>query len=174
MGWSFAYDKRTDRKAVIKRFREPGGLLGPGYTLLQSSAVGSNFWYLYRCPDGRVSIGLCLMQRGGKDSGWGYKGMSEEMGPNEVNCPISYLGKASEPLGYAIEWRPMVRAHHAEKRARPKLAPGVVVEYAGIKFTLVVVDRRGARFGWRADAENGGGRYRLRAHQLARATVVSE
>lgn len=170
MGWSFACDRSFDRAAQIAMFRRPGGLLAEGYTLLQTSVVGNNFWYLYRNPDNRDVIGLCLMQSGGRNSGWGYKGIDEEWGPTEVNCPLTLLKLASEPRGHAVEWRERVRAYHAAKKARPKWAPGMRVKYGDVLYTLENPDFRGVRYGWTVHGDSGQ-RYRMRAHQLARAEV---
>lgn len=42
---------------------------------------------------------------------WGYKDIDESMGPCEVNCPISYIERATEPVNeYARAWRERVRA----------------------------------------------------------------
>lgn len=174
MGWSFSMNRSEDRAALIQRFRRPGGLLGTGYTMLQSSAVGNNFWYLYRCPDGRVTIGLSLMAGGGHQGmGWGHKDISEDMGPSEVNCPISYLSKADPaPLdSYASNWREKVRAHHAARKERQKWAAGVVVAYGGNRYTLKEVNWRGARHGWDVIGDDGFN-YRMRAGQLSKAKVV--
>lgn len=172
MGWTYACDPRFDRKAQIEMFRRPGGLLGPGYTLLRSSVVGNNFWYLYSNPDNVITIGLCLMKGGGRGMGWGYKGMDETWGPVELNCPLKYLSLASAPRGHAVEWRERVRAYHAAKRARPKLKAGMRVRYGPQCYTLVEVHWRGARHGWWVTGDDGKD-YRMRAHQLAKSEVLT-
>jgi hypothetical protein len=54
-------------------------------------------------------IALFLMKY---NSGWGYKDITEDMGPCELSCPISYLEMVPDPGGYATAWREKVRALH--------------------------------------------------------------
>jgi len=39
--------------------------------------------------------------------GWGYKPISEDMGPAYYDCPLAYVKAVEEfePLAYAAEWR---------------------------------------------------------------------
>jgi hypothetical protein len=171
MGWVFTFDKTT-RKALVEYLRRPERF-EPNHELLRSSAIGNNHWYLARDRrGGRVWIGLDLMQGGGKTGhGWGWKDLSEDMGPVETNCPITYLDEASPVTeGYAFEWRERVRAYHAAKKARPRPTPGLVVEYGDVAYRLVEPRTKG--FGWTADRVSDGVRFRLKAKQLAHAKVV--
>jgi hypothetical protein len=138
MGWSFACDPRFNKKALVAQLRSPG-YLSPGYEMLKSSVVGNNFWYLYRQPDGQIYIGLTLMKGGGRNYGWGEKGIGESWGPSEVNCPLAYLDEASAaPNSFATEWREKVRQYHADKKSRPAYAEGQIWEaYSGRQYRLV-------------------------------------
>ena len=141
------------------------------WEVLKSTAVGNNHWYLYRNKEtGRVSIGLDLMAGGGKD-GWGYKDLSEDYGPGQVNCPLSYLDQASEAVGYAIEWRQKVRAFHARRAERPALAAGLRVIYGEAEFKLL--KSAGPRRGWNVERISDGRQFRMKAVQLARSQVVT-
>jgi hypothetical protein len=51
---------------------------------------------------------------GSEKNGWGYKDMSEEMGPCFYTCPLSYLDEVPDPGSYATEWRKAVREYHAK------------------------------------------------------------
>lgn len=172
MGWLFSYSI-TNRKDMLSHLRRPERFV-PDNELLRSSAVGNNHWYLCRhLPTGRVWIGLDLMKGGTRrDPGWGHKDMDESVGPCEVNCPISYLDEASEPEGYAVEWRQRVREFHARKKARPRPAPGTVVEYGPHRYRLR--EPAGPRKGWYVDRVEDGARFRMRAQQLAHSTFVQE
>lgn len=142
------------------------------WEVLKSTAVGNNHWYLYRNKEtGRVSIGLDLMAGGGKD-GWGYKDLSEDYGPGQVNCPLSYLDQASEAVGYAIEWRQKVRAFHARRAERPALAAGLRVIYGEAEFKLL--KSAGPRCGWNVERISDGRQFRMKAVQLARSQVVTQ
>jgi len=164
MSWSFACDKSHGRKELIAELRRPSRF-GEGTQLLQACAVGNHHWYLAKTGD-TIWIGLDLMQGGGRTSGWGYKSMSESSGPCAVDCPISYLAKASEPTGCAIEWRRQVRARHAALAAVPTPAPGLVITYCGVPYTLISPL---GRKGWVADRASDGYRLRLKAKQVSYA-----
>ena len=53
------------------------------------------------------------------DGWWGYKPVSEDMGPCDTACPIKYLDEADEPSNdYAREWRAKVRRRAAERASK--------------------------------------------------------
>ena len=65
---------------------------------------------------------------GRHDGEWGYKDMSESMGPSQAEAPLKLLALLS-PLDpqaetYAARWRERVTAHHAARRGRARIAPG--------------------------------------------------
>ena len=68
----------------------------------------------------------------GKDnqcgSTWGYKDMTEECGPYNYSCPLSYLDMVPEPDSeYARNWRKGVREYHDKRRAQRGLLKGIGV-----------------------------------------------
>ena len=169
MGWTFCWEMRS-RQAMLTYLRRSTRLVDH-WEVLKSTAVGNNHWYLYRNTEtGRVSIGLDLMAGGGKD-GWGYKDLSEDCGPGQVNCPLSYLDQASEAVGYAIVWRQKVRAFHAQRAERPTLAAGLRVIYGEAEFKLL--KSAGPRLGWNVVRISDGRQFRMKAVQLARSQVVT-
>jgi hypothetical protein len=165
MGWCFSPNWR-DRAEMLTYLRRPERY--GDKTLIRSVAVGNNHWYLVRNPSGEVWIGLDLMKGGTRrEPGWGYKDLDETCGPCEVNCPLSFLEQASPTdHRYAAPWRESVREHHAKKTKRPKPTEGLNILYGGTKYTLV--RPAGPRKGWYVRAE-GGGQYRMSAHQLAQS-----
>ena len=172
MGWDFYADSRIDRKALIQKFREPGSL-APGYEMLDSAVVGNNFWYLMRAPSGEVSIGLNLMKSGGSGYGWGTKELTESMGPNELNCPLHFLDKASPPKYYAAEWREAVRKYHSAKAARPAYAEGQLwTTRTGLTYQLL--EKLEARRGWRVVKVSTGMIYRAPFTHLAAMEYAGE
>lgn len=177
MGWSFNMDRSQTKAEFVAELNRD---FGPGYECLAHRVVGNNLWQLVKRPDGEKFICLYLMSRGngryGKgcsDHGWGYKGISEDMGPAQVNCPLSLLNAADPPRGpHAPAWREKVREHHAAKKRKSKAGPGTVVEYGGKKYKLI--DRPyGARRGWRTLCLDDGYEYRMKAVQLSHSTLVS-
>jgi hypothetical protein len=168
MGWSFAYSLGYDKAACIRDLRSPTRF-GPQTKLLQACTVGNHHWYLAE-TEGVKWIGLDLLAGGGKESGWGHKSMDERSGPNYYDCPITYLDKASEPLGYAIEWRKAVRQYHANKRKSGKPQAGQVVKYGGYEYKLL--RPAGPRKGWHVHEVTTGQQYRMNSKQLAKALEI--
>lgn len=168
MGWLFSARWAT-RDDMLAHLRRPERF-GEDYELLQSSAVGNNHWYLARRKsDGLVFIGLDLIKGGTRRyPGWGYKDMDETCGPSEVNCPVSYLDKASPATGYAIDWRERVRAYHETRRKTKAVAlePGKVLAYGEWHYRL---DRSIGRRGWYVTREEDGVSFRMNAHQVQAA-----
>lgn len=166
MGWSFDYHD-IGREAHIKRLTSASHF-SPDYEPLEHRVVGNNVWQLvlYK-PTGRKMICLDLIakERGG---GWGYKGLSEDMGPCEVNCPLSLLNKASPVTeGYAVEWREKVRAYHAKRSSKAAPKPGMVVTYGGLEYRL---DHPYApRKGWSVTRLRDAMQFRMNARQLSAA-----
>lgn len=164
MGWSFDYHD-IGREAHIKRLTSASHF-SPDYEPLEHRVVGNNVWQLvlYK-PTGRKMICLDLIakERGG---GWGYKGLSEDMGPCEVNCPLSLLNKASPVTeGYAVEWREKVRAYHAKRSSKATPKPGMVVTYGGLEYRL---DHPYApRKGWSVTRLRDAMQFRMNARQLS-------
>ena len=164
MGWSFDY-RDIGREAHIKRLTSASHF-SPDYEPLEHRVVGNNVWQLVlHKPTGRKMICLDLIakERGG---GWGYKGLSEDMGPYEVNCPLSLLNKASPVTeGYAVEWREKVRAYHAKRSNKATPKPGMVVTYGGFEYRL---DHPYApRKGWSVTRLQDAMQFRMNARQLS-------
>ncbi len=169
MGWLFSSRWET-RKGLIDHLRMQ--LAMSDLEVLASSAIGNNHWYLAKHSSGVTFIGLDLMKGGTKESpGWGYKSMDESCGPNEVNCPISYLAKAdpATPGSYADSWRKSVEAYHQAKRVKTKLTEGMQVCYSGLNYELKA---NLGRKGWRVCELGSGIHYRMSARQASEAEII--
>lgn len=119
MGWLFSCDKTLDKERLVEKLMTRG--FSDGYKLLEYKVVENNLWFLYSRPDQTKTIGLYLLQSGGNDEGWGYKDLSEDDGPNELNCPIEFIEKVDPPqCEYARDWRENVIQAHAKKKALKK------------------------------------------------------
>ena len=97
-------------------------------------AVGQNF---DRTTPERFEdrfILVCLLRKD-RGYGWGYKDMTEAMGPNVADCPLKFLAMAPEA---DANWRARVRAHHEKRRQKStKIEPGMVFRFAkGYKDSL--------------------------------------
>ncbi len=83
--------------------------------------VGANLWTVkeYTMADGTIGRIIVLYLLKGHRDGWGYKPVSEDMGPYETNCPLALLTIAVPPPdGYAVEWRERVHAAHEANSAK--------------------------------------------------------
>ncbi|MCU0690054.1 MAG: hypothetical protein MUF54_01505 [Polyangiaceae bacterium] len=160
MGWSYGW---TTRKALVAHLLDGSG--HPSLTVLRKAETGygHRLWVAFehkdptKAPQGQTRF-VALFLINGSDlggngkmaqHGWGYKDMSEESGPYDVDCPLTVLdaaGPDSAATGYAAEWRQNVRAYHAARsasRAKAKaLKPGDKIRIAGTKdnpFTVTSV-----------------------------------
>lgn len=132
MGWTF-YEKPRDVKADLDR-----GLTWTNETgarrVLDSAIVNRAEYYAaveWIKPDGSrevwAAVFLLKFHPKAKDGcTFGYKDMSEEMGPYAWRCPVRILDLLTETQNeYANGWRTKCREYHARRKALPKLAEGM-------------------------------------------------
>ena len=92
---------------------------------------------------------------------FGYKDMSESMGPCEDHCPERILDLLTPADSeYANEWRERCRAYHAKRRTTT-LSNGQVITFAAplnfgsfeeATFTVVRYGKTGRKLGFRAQS----------------------
>jgi hypothetical protein len=139
MGWSI-YSKYNSPKNREEERKEIVGLFEPAtgaqhsYEVLQASKVGT-VWYVavkvinpspdtvrpyVRAEDGSYTFAAVILTSK-KNGEWGYKDMTESMGPYYTDAPLKLLDLLSEidPEdgygAYALKWREAVRETHAAK-----------------------------------------------------------
>jgi len=132
MGWLFGWNSREELKTHLLKEQN-------GYNVLDSALtnLGRNLWVVFEHPHKYKFICLFLLA-GGKKDGFGYKPVSEDMGPCEVDCPLRFfeLAPLHDQSGtYAAKWRGRVKAHHAKKSV--KYADGDEVLVHGDRFKIV-------------------------------------
>lgn len=164
MGWTYPYG--ASRRDIIEELtpRERLGENGYIFRTLRHCCRGNVLYAVHESGmpgETRKWIGVALMQR--SEGSWGYKPMSEDMGPCYHNCPLSYLDLADEPdHECAKEWRAEVRRQAARRKAqnakRPK--PGEVWSCRGKNCKRIRIAKVEGR---RIEAYNltGGGYYRI-------------
>ena len=109
----------------------------------------------------------------------GWKDMSEDMGPVVIDCPLRILDRLDPPASdHARKWREDVRAHHARRRARPKVGD-IFTLAEPMTFTDGSVEQRfrAERYGKRGIAHRGlttGTLYRIARIETVDLTVESE
>lgn len=171
MGWLFEHHDRG-REAFLKRLTDKTHF-GEDYTPIKSRVVGNHVWQAVRYdPVGEVFIYLHLIAKQ-RNGGWGYKGMSEDMGPYFYDCPLSLLKLCTGPdTSGSKEWREKVRAYHAAKKAMPKPETGLVVKSGS--YTYQLLEKLAPRRGWRVKEVDTGATYRMPAAQLSRALSTAQ
>ena len=146
-------------------------------TLIAHRVIGNRLWFLAQHPAGRDAdiaglkwIGLTLIDcRNGEAA---IKSMDETCGPCYYDCPLSFIERADPPVGeHAGPWREKVRAFHAKRSARRTLfREGSRLEYGNGSYVLRACL---GRCGWNVRRESDGQTFRMKARQLAAATVLS-
>lgn len=145
MGWYFTTDA-TKRDIILERTKNWANSDGTTGMCLTHSIRANVLWTVWEIkkPDGTAEryIG-CDLLGSSKGCGWGYKSMSESMGPYYFSCPLAYLAMVPEPPGECAKgWREQVREYH--RLRSQKVAVGQVVTLrAGYKpSALTVVNLR--------------------------------
>jgi hypothetical protein len=116
MGWF--YTEGLTRAQLVHHLTEPW--IGTDDKLhrvsLAHAAVGNTLYVVWEVQEtGERWISVNLMRNNGS-YGWGYKDMTESMGPTECSCPLKFLDMVAEPNSeYAKNWRERVRAYHARR-----------------------------------------------------------
>lgn len=173
MGWLFSPDWSTKQKMV--EYLSDHSRFSEGYVHLKSSVVGNNHWYLLHVEaENKIIIGLDVIRSGGRD-GYGYKSMTASMGPVEVDCPLTFLDKASDPdpKGFEPAWRERVIKYHEARNAKRKkkqsLEKEMVVTYDGVDYRLDY--KAGPRRGWFVTRISDGQPFVMKAYQLGQAKI---
>lgn len=143
MGWLFGH---YDRKSLVNHL-----VSGNGVKTLKNCFVGNNMWAVQEYHREGMShpvrfVCLYMLQGNGRvkndPCNWGYKDVSEDMGPYQLSCPVSYIELVEahekehgyEPTGYAAEWRKSVR--EARAKAVRKLEVGTKIKLYGREYTV--------------------------------------
>jgi hypothetical protein len=170
MGWSFGWNSKQE---LISYLLKPWGDKET-YTPLAHSCAGNVLWYVTKHQNTEtgesVNLILCALLK--SSDGWGYKGMSESVGPYQYTCPLKYLDMApvADP-----DWRAKVVEYWKGKReARATsnaLQVGTKIVLSGNwsvkEFTLA----QKVKQTWRAVGSDGRV-YRLPLKAIQAATVV--
>lgn len=116
MGWLFCESNKPDLvKRITLNYRD---------RLLDQALVGNTLYLLVKTDQyDMILVFLLAADRSFNNipaNKWGYKDMSESMGPAVKTCPKRLLDKSTCTFSYAPEWREECRALHAQKAAEAK------------------------------------------------------
>lgn len=113
MGWTFLHNT-PDKRQVIETCTRGSDTL----KCVMKAVHGNHLWTVWQdLVTKKKSIILFLL--GKKLGDWGYKDITEEMGPVEYDCPLSFLDFVPEPnTTYAKGWRKKVRKYHEQEISR--------------------------------------------------------
>lgn len=182
MGASFFSDPRFRKKAVIDDLLNPRRW-AEHFELLGHRVVGNNLWRAFEMTreDGAKYrlIVLDILLPGGKDSGWGSKGIIENQGPHELDCPLALLDMMGEPNEDSVrEWREKVRAFHAARKVQEGNKAAIVpfkteLTLYGARYRVMEPRRSlsGRAAGFRMIHIESGKAYRITPKQLNEATI---
>lgn len=170
MGWTFAHKEKgvTIRQFFEKEFGYTDKETGVYHKVLECAATFTEAYLAIEVGDAsgpkEVFAVVYLLSYRPKDYfNFGYKDMSEDMGPYYYNCPehiLKLLTPTENKL--ALEWREKCWERIRAKKARPKLREGMIIKFAEpIEFTsgikesvfqikdlrrLIVADRWGYQY----------------------------
>lgn len=166
MGWLFPYNARTKADVLEAVLRENALA---GNKVVDYRVVGNNLWTVIQIGSGdyagkRAIILYLLSCRKGE---WGYKDVDEIMQPFQLDCPLSFLGIATDFADDpgSAKWREGVRAFHAKKKALAAitLIPGTEVAMSAGLCALEAPYRKGY---WVVRRLSDGARFRARIKDL--------
>jgi hypothetical protein len=191
MGWTFFgdYNRNESRADIIRREFEHAPsdknpwAYGFEYLTARGSTVYAVMWR-ENPSEGtpRHYFGITFLTQRSRGE-FGYKEVGEECGPYQYDAPLKMINMldrlAPDAGGYALKWRAAVREHHAKKRDRLKLAPGmrVTIGSSDARIYELVEPRRtwrGRAAGWYVIEVATGTRYRMSAAHAARARLAPE
>ncbi|MDH3291538.1 MAG: hypothetical protein OEO20_11405 [Gemmatimonadota bacterium] len=108
MGWYYEHNQTKAQLIAMLTAR------GPAVRSHVAPTGRPHLWTVERLSDGRLIVVCYLLDRQPAPTGWGYKPVSEDMGPLEIDCPLDLL-ELADPAGfgpYSEKWRERVRAQH--------------------------------------------------------------
>ena len=148
MGWSFGWNSR---KELVDSVTKSWVSCGVERKCIAKSSNGPHvLWTVWQVGGDDLFIGCHLTKCSG--GVWGYKGMTESMGPAYYGCPLRFLSQVPIPdTPYAEEWRGKVVAYHAQRGKQPQVGETWTLPGSTIPHVFIVSSRplRGVYLGTR-------------------------
>jgi hypothetical protein len=121
MGWLYSQNW-SDKKALVYHILTDDTWHKP----IKHSLKGNRLWVAFEntnpeCPPERNKYICLFLLASQRNYGWGYKDITEDMGPCYYDCPVSFFDIVPDPGSYATEWRNKVRSAAADKLIQSKM-----------------------------------------------------
>ena len=173
MGWTSSTEWETKKDLTEYLRRQWDRVESPTRRVIRQCVKGRVLYQVVEMEQGHRFIAVNLLEKDG--TGWAYKDLTEDDGPNDATCPVKYIDLADEAIppeglsNYAKEFRERCRLHHTD-RIVPKYERGTILlsprplSYGGVMVSRFVVSRvpRGRRSVYCKDADGRhGGLLRL-------------
>ena len=165
MGWS--YGRYRNMKALHEHILSPDRTEANKVIAHASKKFGRELYFVWERPTGERHIAVYMCNGDKKDGYWmfGYKDMSESMGPTIANCPPSFFDMVPDPGGHATAWRQQCRANAARAKATFETGNAVMVGGAADPGPYWVVCKR-PRSASYVVVDRYQMRYRVATHRL--------
>ena len=115
MGWTFT--RSATKKDIIDNLTKGEENNLAKWTSIACCIRGNVLWVVQEVLKKSTGVSeryiICNLLSYEEDYGWGYKDISESMGPFYYSCPVSYLKLA--PRVDNAKWREEVLDYHALK-----------------------------------------------------------
>lgn len=112
MGWDFAPMWRTKKEIVAE-------LTEDEERVVRFQVIGSTLWTIEDAGHDELMICVYLLARSRRLHCWGFKAMSEQVGPFYYDCPLEFIDLV--PV-VNTAWREKVRRYWAQ-RPEPTSSP---------------------------------------------------
>jgi hypothetical protein len=101
MGWDFT--QGATKSDIVEQILTLGADDGRQVSPIAHKVVGKNLWVVWQDGEERVLVLYLLDRHAG--FGWGYKTITEAMGPYETNVPAEFLALATHQTSTAFRER---------------------------------------------------------------------
>lgn len=145
MGWTSSYNWSNASDVKRELLRDYENSENIEILAHRSTCYGRHFWMAIKVKSTGHSFVVLYLLAGGFREGWGYKDISEDCGPCDIDCPVELLDMTTEPTeGYAVDWRKRVReAAEARKGSQSKsFKPGDKCSIYGKTYVIVAKVKR--------------------------------
>ena len=145
-------------------------------TIVERAVRGNHLWHVLKPANAEVEPFIVLYLLSSSKDGWGYKSMSEDMGPYYYTCPTTWFAKYPTSNETARRWREACAREAGKKRdlaAKSKqVAVGDLLKCNGTVFRVEGPYHKRGQF--IIVEQNGGRRFRSQRSFIAENRLTRE